>query len=118
MKYVCLVYADEAELDALPEAELNELGRECVAQLENLRRERRCLASERLGPVHTATTVRLRGGRLIVSDGPFAETKEQLGGFYLIQARDLNDAIRTAARIPTARLGAVEIRPIQELESA
>ena len=73
------------------------------------------LAAEALQPVDTATTVRVRNGKLSVTDGPFAETKEQLAGFYLIDARDLNDAIQVAAKIPPAREGSVEVRPIREL---
>jgi hypothetical protein len=71
------------------------------------------IAGEALQPVHTATTVRIRNGKLSTTDGPFAETKEQLGGFYLIDATDLNEAIQIASRIPSARIGSVEVRPIQ-----
>jgi hypothetical protein len=74
------------------------------------------VAAEALQPVDTATTVRIRNGRMSVTDGPFAETKEQLAGFYLIEARDLNDAIQIAARIPPAREGSIEVRPVRELE--
>src|SRR5262245_62567432 len=76
------------------------------------------LGGEALTPVQTATTVRVRNGKLSTTDGPFAETREQLGGFYLINARDLNDAIQVASRIPSARLGSVEVRPIRELNQA
>jgi hypothetical protein len=76
------------------------------------------LAAEALQPVDTATTVRIRNGRLAVTDGPFAETKEQLAGFYLVDARDLNDAIQVAAKIPPAREGSVEVRPVRELNTA
>ena len=67
-------------------------------------------------PAHTATTIRVRNGKLAIADGPCAETKEQLGGFYLVEARDLNDAIRVAASLPSARLGSVEIRPVKQLD--
>jgi hypothetical protein len=117
MKYICLVYGDEQELEAMPEAELNALMEECRDYVESLRERGRCLAAEQLRPIHTATTLRVRKDRVSVTDGPFAETKEQLGGFYLIEARDLNDAIRTASRIPSARLGAIEIRPVREAEA-
>ena len=115
MKYLCLIYEDERALDALSESEWNGVQGECLAASEELQRSGHVLASEALQPVRTATTVRLRGGRLSTTDGPFAETKEQLGGFYLLEARDLNDAIQLAARIPSARRGCVEVRPVLEL---
>ncbi|MGH7588867.1 MAG: YciI family protein [Gemmatimonadota bacterium] len=76
------------------------------------------IGGEALQPVQTATTVRVRNGKVSTTDGPFAETKEQLGGFYMIEARDLNDAIQVAARIPSSRTGSVEVRPIQEFDQA
>lgn len=100
----------------MPEAELNALHEEWRAHLQALRAQGRLLAAEQLKPVHTATTLRVRNDHVSVTDGPFADTKAQLGGFYLIEARDLNDAIRTASRIPGARLGALEIRPVREVE--
>lgn len=108
MKYLCLVYAREERLEEVPDAE-------CVAYDEHLRASGRCVASEALEPVATATTVRVRNGRTSVTDGPFAETKEQLAGFYLIEARDLNDAIQVAAQIPPARVGSVEVRPVRPI---
>src|SRR6185369_12793953 len=89
---------------------------ECLACDKALRESGHCIASEALQPVSTATTVRVRGGRVSVSDGPFAETKEQLAGFYLIEARDLNEAIQQAAKIPPARVGSIEVRPVRELD--
>jgi hypothetical protein len=89
--------------------------RECLARGEGMRDSGYLIAAEALQPVETATTVRVRGGRVAVTDGPFAETKEQLAGFYLIEARDLNDAIQVAAKIPPAREGSVEVRPVREL---
>jgi hypothetical protein len=115
MKYLCLIYDDESNLDALSESEWNGVVGECLAASDELRRSGQVLASEALQPVRTATTVRVRNGRLAATDGPFAETKEQLGGFYLIEARDLNDAIQVAAKIPSARRGCVEVRPVWEL---
>jgi hypothetical protein len=115
MKYLCLVYDDEKNLDAMSESELDGLVGECLAVDEELRKSGHVIASEALEPVHTATTVRVRNGNVSVTDGPFAETKEQLGGFFLIDARDLNDAIQVASRIPSARLGSVEVRPVWEL---
>ncbi|MBX3685323.1 MAG: YciI family protein [Rhodocyclaceae bacterium] len=108
MKYLCLVYLDEARLDELPDAE-------CVAYDREIRGSGHCLASEALQPVHTATTVRIRDGRLGITDGPFAETKEQLAGFYMIEAHDLDQAIELASRIPPARVGSIEIRPVRPI---
>src|SRR5881409_463109 len=85
---------------------------EYFAFTEGIRKSGHYVAGEALQPIHTATTVRIRNGKLSTTDGPFAETKEQLGGFYLINARDLNDAIQVASKIPSARLGSVEVRPI------
>ena len=108
MKYLCLVYLEEAKLHAVPD-------RECLACGDGLRSSGLLVAAEALQPVETATTVRVRNGKLSITDGPFAETKEQLAGFYLIEARDLNDAIHVAARIPPAREGSIEVRPVREL---
>jgi hypothetical protein len=108
MKYLCLVYCEEKKLEGMDDDE-------CVANDEELRRQGRCIASEALQPVQTATTVRVRNGKVSVTDGPFAETKEQLAGFYLVDARDLNEAIQIASKIPPARVGSVEVRPIREL---
>ncbi len=117
MKYLCLVYFEEAKLDALSPSEHDTLVGEALAYDEELRTSGHYIVSEALQPVQTATTLRVRNGRVATTDGPFAETKEQLGGFILIEARDLNEAIRVASKIPPARLGCVEVRPIQELES-
>lgn len=108
MKYLCLVYLDEKRLEELPDED-------CVAYDTEIRTSGHCLASEALQSVQTATTVRMRNGKLSVTDGPFAETKEQLAGFYMIEARDLNEAIQLAARIPPARVGSVEVRPIRPI---
>jgi len=89
---------------------------ECFAYAEGIRKNGHLLAAEALQPVQTATTLRIRNGKLSTTDGPFAETKEQLGGFILIEAKDLNDAIRVASKIPPARLGCIEVRPIMELK--
>src|SRR5215210_5183174 len=109
MKYLCLVYLAEEKLRAVPD-------RECVACGDGFKRSGLLVAAEALQPVETATTLRVRNGRVSITDGPFAETKEQLAGFYLIEARDLNDAIQAAAKIPPAREGSIEIRPIRELD--
>ena len=108
MKYLCLVYLDEKKLDLVPD-------RECKACGEELRTSGHHIAAEALQSVHTATTVRVRNGKVSVTDGPFAETKEQLAGFYLIDAKDLNEAIQLASKIPPARVGSVEVRPTREL---
>ncbi len=90
---------------------------ECMEYDAAIRREGFCLASEALQPIQTATTVRVRGGKVSITDGPFAETKEQLAGFYLIDAKDLDDAIEIASKIPPARVGSIEVRPVRELVS-
>jgi len=112
MKYLCLVYADEQLLHSLPDSPEDS---ECQAYANTLLASNTLIAAEALQPVSTATTVRVRNRELLVSDGPFAETKEQLAGFYLIEAVDLNDAIRKAAEIPPARVGSIEVRPIRQL---
>ena len=110
MKYLCLVYLERDKWHAVPD-------RECAACGGDLRQRGLLVAAEPLQPVETATTVRVRNGRVTITDGPFAETKEQLAGFYLVEARDLNDAIQVAARIPPAREGSIEVRPIRELDA-
>jgi hypothetical protein len=108
MKYLCLVYMDEKKLDDVPDSD-------CMAFGEELRKSGRSIAAEALQGVHTATTVRVRNGKMSMTDGPFAETKEQLAGFYLIDAKDLNEAVQLASKIPPARVGSIEVRPIREL---
>ena len=110
MKYVCLVYGEEKTIGAMTDDD-------CMAHDQALRSAGRCIASEALQPVRTAKTVRVRDGKLSITDGPFAETKECLAGFYLIEAADLKDAIQTASQIPPARLGSIEVRPVRELTS-
>jgi hypothetical protein len=110
MKYLCLVYLEEEKLHAVPD-------RECTACGKGFADSGLLVAAEALQPVNTATTVRVRNGKVSVTDGPFAETKEQLAGFYLIEARDLNEAIQVASRIPPAREGSIEVRPIRELDA-
>ena len=109
MKYLCLVYLEHDKLHAVPD-------RECQNCGDGLRKSGLLVAAEALEPVNTATTVRIRNGRMSVTDGPFAETKEQLAGFYLIEARDLNDAIQVASKIPPAREGSIEVRPVRQLD--
>jgi hypothetical protein len=112
MKYLCLIYDEEAQLAAMPKEESDAFMGEYFAFTGDIRRTGHYVAGEALHPVQSATTVRIRNGKLSTTDGPFAETREQLGGFYLIEARDLNEAIQVAARIPSARTGSVEIRPV------
>lgn len=112
MKYLCLIYDEEAQLAAMPKDESDAFMGEYFAFSGDIRRTGHYVAGEALHPVQSATTLRIRKGKLSTSDGPFAETREQLGGFYLIQARDLNEAIQVAARIPSARTGSIEIRPV------
>ena len=108
MKYLCLVYLEEQKLHAVPD-------RECQACGDGFRASGVLVAAQALQPIDTAATVRVRNGKLSVTDGPFAETKEQMAGFYLLEARDLNDAIQMAAKIPPAREGSIEVRPVREL---
>ena len=108
MKYLCLVYGAENEISKMDD-------HECLAFDRSIRASGHCVASEALEPVATAKTVRIRGGKASIVDGPFAETKEQLAGFYLLEARDLNEAIQMAAKIPPAREGSVEVRPVRDL---
>jgi hypothetical protein len=118
MRYLCLIYDDEKKLGAMPKSESDAFMGEYFTFTEAIKQSGHYLGGEALQPVHTATTVRMRNGKMSTTDGPFAETKEQLGGFYLIKAKDLNDAIQVAARIPSARLGSVEVRPIMEFDQS
>jgi hypothetical protein len=115
MQYLCLVYADEARLAAMTQREVDALIDETDANNEELRASGHLLLAQALEHVEGAVTVRVRDGRLSATDGPFAETNEQLGGFVFIEARDLNEAIRIAGRIPSARIGSIEVRPVIDL---
>jgi hypothetical protein len=106
MKYLCLVYLEKEKLESIP-------GIECLTYSDGLKANGTLLAAERLHSTEAAATVRVRNAKMSVVDGPFAETKEQLAGFYLIEARDLNDAIQIAAKIPPARDGSIEVRPVR-----
>jgi hypothetical protein len=116
MRYLCLIYEEEKRLGAMSKTESDAFTGEYFAYTEGIQKSGHFLGGEALQPVQTATTVRVRHGKVSTTDGPFAETKEQLGGFYLIRARDLNDAIQVASKIPSARLGSVEVRPIREFD--
>jgi hypothetical protein len=110
MKYLCLVYLDTANWNACNDQTCFDYGQE-------LRDSQRLLAAEPLHPVATATTVRVRNGQVTLFDGPFAETKEQLAGFYLVDAQNLNEAIAIASGIPPARYGSIEVRPVRQLDA-
>ena len=116
MKYLCLVYDDEALFDALPKDQFDSVLGEYFAVDHDLRRRDQMLGGEALQPASTATLLRVRDGRVSLTDGPYMETKEQLGGFMLIEARDLDEAVTVMARIPRARMGCIEVRPILEFE--
>jgi hypothetical protein len=113
MKYLCLVYSEEDRLHSLPDSPEDS---ECQAYAESVAESGRMLAAEALQPVSSATTVRLRAGKVSITDGPFAETKEQLAGFYLLDANNLDEALEIAAGIPAARVGSVEVRPVRQLQ--
>ena len=115
MKYLCLVYQDEEKIDAMPKDEYDEIMDDVFAYREELKQNGHYIASSPLQPVECATTIRVRHGKMSITDGPFAETREQVGGFYLIEATDLNDAIRVASKMPPARIGTIEIRPLREI---
>ena len=115
MKYACLVYLDESQINALSQSEWDGLNNECMAFGETRVANVERLGGEALAPTHTATTVRVRDGKVTAVDGPFAETKEQLAGFYAIEAKDLDEAIEFASRIPPARYGTIEVRPMRTL---
>jgi hypothetical protein len=112
MQYALLIYGAEEPWEALSDDERGVIYREYAALNSELREQRKLLGGEELQPVATSTTVRVRDGEALVSDGPFAETKEALGGFYLVEAESLDEAIEWAARIPSARTGTIEVRPV------
>jgi hypothetical protein len=118
MKYLCLVYQDEEKIDAMPQDEYDEIMNDVFAYRDELRLNGHYIASSPLQSVQSATTIRVRHGKMTITDGPYAETREQVGGFYLIEATDLNDAIRVASKMPPARIGTIEIRPLKEVHEA
>jgi hypothetical protein len=122
MKYLCLAYYDVQKFDALSKAELDAIVSQCPPHDEALRASGQLIAQASLAPPRSTTTLRPRNGKPSVTDGPFAETKEQVGGFFIIEARDLNEAIRVASKHPAANLGepvgwGIEVRPIEEYQS-
>jgi hypothetical protein len=112
MQYLLLIYNRESDWEAMSEAEKGAIFKDYFSFTESIRGNGHYLGGNPLQGVATATTVRVRDGKTVTTDGPFAETREQLGGYYLIEAKDLDDAIGVAARIPGARMGAIEVRPI------
>jgi hypothetical protein len=114
MKYLCMAYEEEGTFSGMSQREWDALRRETLDYVETLRQNGHLLVTHALQSVRTATTVRVRRGKLSMTDGPFAKTKETLGGFFLIEAKDLNEAIQLASKWPSARLGSIEVRPIEE----
>jgi hypothetical protein len=116
MKYLLLIYTNEANEAARPEAEQQDVIQRYFAYTEMVRQKGKLVACDALQPVGTATSVRKRNGKVLTTDGPFAETKEQLGGFYLVDCKDLDEALDLAAQIPSSEHGTIEVRPIMSFE--
>ena len=114
MKYLCLIYDDEKQWLKFPKEVQDQYMGEYGAFTESIKKSGQFVAANQLQPTNTSTNVRSRNGKISTTDGPFVETKEQLGGFYLIEAKDLNDAIKVASRIPSAKSGSIEVRPVVE----
>jgi hypothetical protein len=112
MKYLCLVYQEEKQEVNVPPDVIAQAKQDYSAFTEDIKKSGHYVGSNGLKHTDAATTVRVRNGKISTTDGPFAETKEQLGGYFLIEAKDLNDAIQVAARIPSAKWGSVEVRPV------
>ena len=112
MQYLLLIYDNEKIWADMPEAESKQMFGEYMQFTQDIKASGHFIAGDALQPVHTATTVRVRNGKTTTTDGPFAETREQLGGYYLINAKDLDEATQIAARIPSSRIGSIEIRPV------
>lgn len=117
MKFMLLIYNEGALLDSLPPGEADEMMRDCLSHADDLQRDGVLIESQMLEDAGAARSVRIRGGRLTATDGPFAEAKEVLGGFNLIEARDMEEAVRIAAGFPWTRTGCVEVRPVREIAS-
>jgi hypothetical protein len=115
MQYLLLVYSNESEMAGMDQVTLSKYAQEYIELTKSIVQSGHFKAGDRLKPVATATTVRVRGGKTVTTDGPFAETREQLGGYYLIEAKDLDEAIGIAARLPTAKYGSIEVRPIWQM---
>ena len=115
MQYLLLIYEDEKVWNTLSEAERGKIYGEYMTLTSDIKKSGHWIGGNPLQPVHTATTVRVRDGKVSTTDGPFAETREQLGGYYLVEAKDLDEATRIAARIPAVRLGSIEVRPVMPI---
>lgn len=118
MKYLCLIYDDEKQWQKFSKEVQDQYMGEYMAFSDSIKKSGQFVGANQLQATHTATTVRSRNGKISTTDGPFAETKEQLGGYYLIEAKDLNDAVQVASRIPSAKSGSIEVRPIVERNQA
>jgi hypothetical protein len=118
MKYLLLCCHEEKKLDPMSKSECAAVMEETMAYCEALKKSGHLIAVEQLEPVQTAVTVRIRNGKASVTDGPFAETKEQVGGFFMIDARDLNEAIQVASKFPSVRFGSMEVRPVREFQGS
>ncbi len=116
MKFMFTIYHDETVLDAMPEKEMQALVDSAIEYAEEIRQSGHYIASDALQPAQTARTLRVRAGKVSTTAGPFAETKEQLGGFFVIEAKDMDEACAVAARFPPARVGVIEVRPVEELQ--
>ncbi|HXF77261.1 MAG TPA: YciI family protein [Usitatibacter sp.] len=116
MRYLCLIYLDERQLAAMPEAEMSALNARHLAFNEEILGSGQFIEAEALQPAAAATCLKVRNGKVALTDGPYMETKEMVAGFYLIEARDLNEAIQVASRLPSAPLGTIEVRPCRDLE--
>lgn len=112
MQYLLLIYQSEAEWDAMSEAARQNIYKDYMELVQDLRSQGKYIGGHQLQPIATATTARVRNGKKLITDGPFAETREQLGGYFLVEARDLDDALSIATRIPGARSGSIEVRPL------
>ena len=115
MQYLVLIYTDDALLDALPEGGFDTMMRDCLVHADELRNDGSLLESQQLEAPATAKSVRIRNGRTTVTDGPFAETKEVLGGFNLIEAANMDEAVRIASEFPWAQMGCIEVRPVRDI---
>ncbi|BCA56906.1 hypothetical protein W02_40460 [Nitrospira sp. KM1] len=114
MKYLLLCCHEEKKLDSMSRSECDAIMEETVVYCEALKKSGHLLGVEQLEPIQTATSVRIQNGKLSVTDGPFAETKEQVGGYFLIEARDVNEAIQVASKFPSVRFGTIEVRPVRD----
>ncbi len=117
MQYLLLIYTDDTLLQALPEGEADSMMRHCFAGADEMKAQGQLLQSQQLESPEQARSVRIRDGRLSVSDGPFAETREMLGGFNLIEADSLEEAVEIAIRFPWASAGCVEVRPVRDMDA-